>query len=47
MPEQSKRKHEEDLDPEGLTARFLCNLIRKMTGQGVGDFILGMARDEN
>jgi hypothetical protein len=46
MPEQSKRKHEEGLDPEEFTAG-LCNLIRQTTSQGFGEFILDMVQNEN
>ena len=47
MPEQSKGKHEESLDPEEFSASFLCKLIRQSTGQGVAEFIMDMARDGN
>jgi len=44
MAEQSEREHEEDLDQEEFSARFGANLIRKLTGQGVGEFILDMVQ---
>jgi hypothetical protein len=47
MPEESKRKHEENLELEDLTAGFLCNLIRRTTGQSVGEFITDMVQKEN
>jgi hypothetical protein len=47
MPEHSKRKHEETLDPEEFSASPLGKLIRQSTRQGVAELITDLARVGN
>ena len=42
----TKRKHEQDPNPNNITASSICDLIRPIAGRTIGEFIMDMARNE-